>query len=264
MTKPDHLARRPTRRAPATARAPRTPAPRPGAPRPRAPRPPGRRPAAAGPGSHDRILDAALQEFADRGFAGARVDRIAASAGLNKAMLYYHFGSKARLYRTAIQRVLDRLARSLEDVAASDIPPPARLDRYIETIVSLGLAEPRFAPVMLRELAEGATHIDRDTVAHVLRVASTMAVIVEAGRRTGEFRDVNPLLAYLSTVWPIMVYLAAGHMRDTIRRHSDVDTSTLEPASFVRHMQDVSRRSLLATIPALPPVPAARPGEHAS
>jgi AcrR family transcriptional regulator len=47
--------------------------------------------------SPDRILAAAALEFAERGFAGARVDRIARRANVNKAMLYYHFMSKDRL-----------------------------------------------------------------------------------------------------------------------------------------------------------------------
>ena len=43
--------------------------------------------------SPDAILAAAALEFAERGFAGARVDRIARRARVNKAMLYYHFKS---------------------------------------------------------------------------------------------------------------------------------------------------------------------------
>ena len=54
--------------------------------------------------SPDRILAAAALEFAERGYAGARVDRIARRARVNKAMLYYHFGSKQGLYRTLLAR----------------------------------------------------------------------------------------------------------------------------------------------------------------
>ncbi|HKP24807.1 MAG TPA: helix-turn-helix domain-containing protein, partial [Dongiaceae bacterium] len=45
-----------------------------------------------------RIIEAAKQEFAAHGLAGARVDRIAANAGANKRMLYYHVGNKEDLY----------------------------------------------------------------------------------------------------------------------------------------------------------------------
>ena len=44
------------------------------------------------------IFDAAMTEFAEKGFAGARVERIASAAGANRAMLYYYYGSKNRLF----------------------------------------------------------------------------------------------------------------------------------------------------------------------
>jgi TetR/AcrR family transcriptional regulator len=209
-------------------------------------RPAPRRRTARPADSQERILDAALKEFAARGFAGARVDRIAAAARLNKAMLYYHFGSKAGLYRTAIQHRLGTLASRLEAIASADKPPAQRLDLYIETLIRLGLQQPEFAPIMLREVAEGASHIDQDTARLMLRIVATMAVIVDAGKATGEFRDANPLLAYLTTVWPIMIYLASGPVRQVLFREAKLDTSGLEPERFIRHIQETSRRSLAA------------------
>ena len=52
-----------------------------------------------------RILDAALQEFSALGMAGARMDQIAAAAGVNKALLYYHFDSKENLYIAALEMI---------------------------------------------------------------------------------------------------------------------------------------------------------------
>jgi hypothetical protein len=130
------------------------------------------------------------------------------------------------------------------------------LDAYVETIIRLGLDEPRFAPIMLREVAEGAARIDQDTVRHMVRIVGTMATVVRAGVRTGAFRDVNPLVAYLTTVWPIMIYLASKPVRDAIHRYSGLDTSSLEPEVFIRHMQETSRRTLM---PLAPDRPAANP-----
>jgi len=53
-----------------------------------------------------KILDAGLEEFAAYGFEGARVDRIAQKAGINKAMIFYYFSSKLNLYRTVIKEIL--------------------------------------------------------------------------------------------------------------------------------------------------------------
>ena len=53
--------------------------------------------------SRERILSAALKEFAAKGFAGARVDAIARRAAINKRMLYHYFGNKERLFREVLR-----------------------------------------------------------------------------------------------------------------------------------------------------------------
>jgi len=53
--------------------------------------------------TRERILSAALEEFALNGFAGARVDAIAQRAAINKRMLYHYFGNKERLFREVLR-----------------------------------------------------------------------------------------------------------------------------------------------------------------
>lgn len=54
--------------------------------------------------SRERILSAALKEFAAKGFAGARVDVIARRANINKRMLYHYFGDKEELFKAVLRR----------------------------------------------------------------------------------------------------------------------------------------------------------------
>ena len=56
-----------------------------------------------------RILEAAKQEFATHGLAGARVDRIAVKAGANKRMLYYHVGKKDELYLAVLEGAYEKI-----------------------------------------------------------------------------------------------------------------------------------------------------------
>lgn len=74
-----------------------------------------------------RILDAALQEFSARGFAGARVGGIARRAKANKRMLYHYFGDKEGLFRAVLRhKVSERLnqieAKAPQDDLASSLP----------------------------------------------------------------------------------------------------------------------------------------------
>ena len=71
-----------------------------------------------------RILEAAKQEFAAHGLAGARVDRIAANAGANKRMLYYHVGNKEDLYLAVLEGAYEKsVPRSAGSISNISIRP---------------------------------------------------------------------------------------------------------------------------------------------
>lgn len=75
--------------------------------------------------TRQRILAAALREFAGKGFAGARVDAIARRARVNKRMLYHYFGDKNDLYREVVRRKLaekTRVTRANPDDPAEAMP----------------------------------------------------------------------------------------------------------------------------------------------
>src|SRR6266849_8570796 len=78
-----------------------------------------------------RILAAATEEFSEHGIAGARVDRIAAAANSNKAMLYTYFGSKKQLF-DAVFAAMVTAASDAIPFDASDLPgyAAAMFERY--------------------------------------------------------------------------------------------------------------------------------------
>src|SRR5215471_11607801 len=79
--------------------------------------------------TQQRILDAALQEFAAKGFAGARVDRIARRARINKRMLYHYFGDKEGLFREILRR---KIAERAAWIASAPEDPVERLPYWFE------------------------------------------------------------------------------------------------------------------------------------
>ena len=112
------------------------------------------RPKAAVLVSRDRVFAAAAAEFAARGYAGANMDRIARAARLNKAMIYYHFKSKAALYREILRDMFGAVRRRVAAVAfaariVSDAPGALRLLRVAAAgfLLLLALAAP---PILAR------------------------------------------------------------------------------------------------------------------
>lgn len=106
------------------------------------------------------LLQAAEREFAEHGFAGARVDRIAAGAGCNKALIFQRFGDKQGLYAAVFEAVIGRWTPS-----EAELRDTLRVDtreafvRSIEAIVDQTfrflVAEPLAARIMLWEIASG-------------------------------------------------------------------------------------------------------------
>src|SRR6476660_1784298 len=133
--------------------------------------------------SRDRIFAAAAAEFAARGYAGANVDRIARAARLNKALIYYHFASKAALYRAILADMFNAVRTRVTAVAHSDAPPEAKIRGYIEAIALEAEARPHFPPIWLREIAEGGEHVDAATLGYVRDVLAALGAIVAEGHR---------------------------------------------------------------------------------
>src|SRR5918995_6474027 len=92
--------------------------------------------------SREQVLRAAASEFAARGFDAAGVDRIAAKARVNKAMIYYHFGSKLALYTEVVREMFRAVGARARTLAESPAPPDEKLNAWVVTIVEEASARP--------------------------------------------------------------------------------------------------------------------------
>ena len=77
-----------------------------------------------------KILHAALKEFASKGYGGARMDKIAKMAKINKAMLFYYFSSKNNLYQTAVKQAFSKIFPQVELFLKSEITPDQFLEKF--------------------------------------------------------------------------------------------------------------------------------------
>ncbi len=91
---------------------------------------------ALSPRKMESILQGAMQEFLEHGYAGARIDKIVVAAGVSKATVYRHFADKEALFTTLIQRMAARtnLFRQ-QDFPALQEEPDAFLKRYATGIL---------------------------------------------------------------------------------------------------------------------------------
>jgi AcrR family transcriptional regulator len=149
-----------------------------------------------------RILDAALAEFAEYGFAGARVDRIARQAGINKAMIYYHFNSKDRLYESAIEEYVSGFIGELSGKMSAGGDIESVLGFMADTYRHVLGSDPYARQILLRELADPRGKI-LGRIASVVRdsgVPATLAAILREGTEAKGFRPVDIRQALASFV----------------------------------------------------------------
>lgn len=184
------------------------------------------------PDSRDAIFKAAAAEFAAHGFAATTVDRIAERARLNKAMIYYHFDSKDALYAEILRDTFSGLGDRLAQVAASDAPPLDKLDRAIDTIAAAAGSHPHFPAMMVREIAEAGVHLDRATIATMMRVVTTLVGILEQGQQKGDFRRIDPVHTYFVIVAPLVLFLASNPVRARLRREVPRGRAPIDLATF--------------------------------
>ncbi len=159
-----------------------------------------------GPSRKDRILDAALVEFAQRGAAGARTAAIADAAGVNKQLIFYYFGSKAGLYEAVLRT---QLISSITEppIPAASASPIERTRAFLHRFWG-GLARrPEVGPLLIRALAESGPA--RATLTGALgELEGRLASIVTEGQGHGYVRDdVDPRSAAAQIVCLLLGYL---------------------------------------------------------
>ena len=197
------------------------------------------------PDSQLAIFRAAAEEFAVHGYDAARVDRIAAKARVNKAMIYYHYGSKLGLYLEVLRDMFRAVGARVRAIADGPGPAEAKLDAWIRAIFEEAAARSWFPSIMLREIASGAPHIDDKTFAMMNAVYLGARDVFVQGQKEGTFRNADPLLTYFTILPPILIFFARQRMLSQRKTPPSIDAAAPRDLDdFIQHVQTSSRAML--------------------
>jgi TetR/AcrR family transcriptional regulator len=146
--------------------------------------------------SRQAIFDAALEEFSLEGVAGGRMDRIATSAGVNKALLYYYFKDKETLYGALLDHVFSGLLDTVMQAMDKATTPGEQIMAWLAShfdYVSHSPSYPRLVQYeMMRANRTGSPHIKRLVSKYFQPITERLMKAVEEGIAAGEFRPLNP------------------------------------------------------------------------
>ncbi len=187
--------------------------------------------------SRAAILQAAVCEFAAHGIAGARMDAIAKTAHVNKALLYYYFQDKDALYEAVLDHVFSGLRARVVPVLDSDLPPRQKMLEYLGTYFDYIAANPQFPRVVQAEwMRSGAESAAMQRVAreYFRPIYGKLAEVLREGAEAGEFRVVNPMDFLPSVVAMIVFYFGAAPLMKMLMKVDPLSAERIqERRSFV-------------------------------
>lgn len=106
--------------------------------------------------TQERILDAAEQEFAARGFAGARLREIAVAAGIQPALIHHYFADKQGLYEAVIRRAVDQMSTASWRVLETQRDVEGIVRGFVDVMVDFSAAHQKLLAIMRSEVLAGA------------------------------------------------------------------------------------------------------------
>jgi AcrR family transcriptional regulator len=150
-----------------------------------------------------RILEAATAEFAARGYAGARIERIVEAAGCNMRMVYHYFGSKEELYVAVLDGIYEEIRGKERQLALDHLAPVDGITALVDFTFSHFAENQTFAQLTLNENLQRGVHIARSS--RIPQISSPLIEQVTGLLRRGEaeglFREaVDPLQLYVTIV----------------------------------------------------------------
>ncbi len=163
----------------------------------------------------DEILDAALVVFATHGFDAARMEEIAAGAGVSKGAVYLYFESKEAVLKGLIEREVAPVAARVRALAENGAGDPAGALRLIIASASQMTQEPGFAatPRLVLSVAARFPEIGRYYREHVVDIGlGAIETLIAKGAAAGVFRDVDARAAARMVMGPILVKALHVHI----------------------------------------------------
>jgi TetR/AcrR family fatty acid metabolism transcriptional regulator len=135
------------------------------------------------------ILDAAVRVFARQGFHTCRVSDIADEAGVAYGLVYHYFSSKEQMLDTLFLDRWDVMLSAIAETDTSDRPPREKLRAVASFIIDSYRHDPDVMKVIIVEVTRAANTFGRTHLTKIRDAYDSIARIVTAGQRAGEFGD---------------------------------------------------------------------------
>lgn len=161
----------------------------------------------------ERILQAALKEFSQEGLGGARVERIAKNAGINKAMIFYYFSSKQKLYREVLHNVMSKIFGQISEIISRETGADVFLEKMTEVYITFLAQHQDFIRMIALDMIQNPGNIDRffKTFFHERfeKGPGLFLVRVQEWYKKGEISESDPL-QFIINILSLNIFVFIG------------------------------------------------------
>ena len=196
-------------------------------------------------GTREKILQAAIAEFAERGLSGARIDSIAQRSGANMRMLYHYYGSKENLYLVVLDHVYEELRLKEQELKITDLEPFAGMLSLFDFTFSHFDAHPEVISLWTGENLQKGAYLSQSLRAATISSPLLAAIedILRRGEKAKVFRlGIDPLQLYITMVALSYFHLSNAYTLSAIFRKNLHDEAW--KAERRKHVHDVMKAYL--------------------
>ena len=209
------------------------------------------------------LLHAGAELFSERGFDGVPIEEVAARAGVNKALISYHFRGKRGLYVAILASAFAAMSERLRAIEADAPGAREALHAYVQAFGQVTRERRGFPTLFLREVL--STGIDPAVLPHLLEIIGVSRRLAERGTREGLFRRVDPLLMHFGLVGSLVFFFATEPARRRAAAQGRVPFPMPDSSAFLGYLEELTLRGLAPETPSdrtpglAPEIPASRP-----
>jgi TetR/AcrR family transcriptional regulator len=204
------------------------------------------------------LLRAGVELFSERGFDGVPIEEVADRAGVNKALISYHFRGKRGLYVAILDSAFRAMAERLKAIEAGAPSASEALHGYVRAFEQMTRERPGFPTLFLREVL--CAGIEPALLPHLLEIIGVSRRLAERGAREGLFRRVDPLLMHFGLIGSLVFFFATEPARRKAAAAGDVPFAMPTVDAFLRYLEELTLRGLA---PDKPPSRLRRKGARA-
>jgi len=188
------------------------------------------------------LLRAGAELFSERGFDGVPIDSVALRAGVNKALISYHFGGKRGLYVAIIESAFASMAAKLKALEAEAPSAREALHAFVEAFLQITRERVGFPTLFLREVLSAG--IEPSVLPHLIEIIGVSRRLAARGARERLFRRVDPLLLHFGLVGSFVFFFATEPARRRAAAEGQVPFVVPDSKAFVRYLEELTLRGL--------------------